>query len=128
MIRVKKGTVGYWDGRRIVPLTAKSGAVRLRSDAERRFVELGVAEYVDTDGSPEDVADESMSTKDLREIAKSRGITFKVGLTKKEMVDILNSGDKTDISDVDESSDNESGEDESDAPDAPSFDAVDSVR
>lgn len=133
MIRVTKGTIGYWDGHKIVLVTAKSGMVRLRPEAERRFVTLGVAEYAgdpDTDGSSDDIVDESMSTKDLREIAKSRGITFKVGTTKQEMIDILNSGDKSGENDLnsDKSDGNESDEDESNAPDAPSFDAVDSVR
>lgn len=51
MVEIIKGTFGYFDGRRVVPVTIKDGPQNWDSDLERRLVARGIARYVD-EGSP----------------------------------------------------------------------------
>ena len=46
MIRIVKGTFGYFDGRRVVPVTAADGPQSYDPELEARLVSEGVAEYV----------------------------------------------------------------------------------
>lgn len=82
MIRITKGTFGWFDGRRVVPLTAADGPVELDRELERRLVEEeGIAAFVesgDRNGKPAEVivpAEDARSVDDL------------YGLTKAELVD-----------------------------------------
>lgn len=50
MIRIVKGTFGYFDGRRVVPVTFADGPQGYDPELEARLVSEGVAEYV-ADGS-----------------------------------------------------------------------------
>lgn len=47
MVRITRGTFGWFDGRRVVPLTAADGPVTLDPDLEKRLVDEGVAEWAD---------------------------------------------------------------------------------
>ena len=46
MIRIVKGTFGYFDGRRVVPVTFADGPQSYDPELESRLVSEGVAEYV----------------------------------------------------------------------------------
>ena len=46
MIRIISGTFGHLQGKKVVPITAKSGAVDLGAEQEARLVKRGVAVYV----------------------------------------------------------------------------------
>lgn len=90
MIRIIRGTFGWFDGRRVVPITAADGAKQLDPGLEERLVKEGVAEYVDapTDAKahvevetpstptevekPDDLG--SKTRAELVELAKSHGI------------------------------------------------------
>ena len=50
MIQIIKGTFGYYDGRKIVPLTRESGPQKLDAGLEARLVKKGIAKYI---GEPE---------------------------------------------------------------------------
>lgn len=96
MIRIVKGTFGYFDGRRVVPVTAADGPQSYDPELEARLVSEGVAEYVaheadhrvtvtphvdihiDVEADPEPEADEpaleDMTRAELAELAESYGI------------------------------------------------------
>ena len=110
MIRIVKGTFGYFDGRRVVPVTAADGPQSYDPELEARLVSEGVAEYVagaaveadhrvtvtphvdvhvEVEADPEPEADEpaleDMTRAELAELAESYGI--KPGkLTKAKLV------------------------------------------
>lgn len=46
MIQIIAGTFGYFDGRKIIPLTYESGPRQLDPGLEARLVKKGVAKYV----------------------------------------------------------------------------------
>lgn len=47
MVRITRGTFGWFDGRRVVPLTYADGPVTLDPGLEERLVAEGVAEWAD---------------------------------------------------------------------------------
>ena len=48
MIQIIAGTFGYYDGRKIIPLTNESGPKQLDPELEARLVRKGIAKYVGT--------------------------------------------------------------------------------
>ncbi len=142
MIKIIRGTYGRKVGNRVVPMTKDSAPFELAPEQEARLVAQKVAAYVD--GAPAAKTDNAKggaqlpdgvggvpeysvetSAKELREIGKSLGLNFKVGMSKAEMVAALdkhieeNSVDGYDLEDADE------GEDTNE--DAPDFNAADAV-
>ena len=99
MIRIVRGVYGYLDKDGIVrPKTEADAPFELTPEQEERLVRLGVAQYagnVNFAQESEESAEEvptgerlltDMSAKELRELGKDYGITFKVGMSKAEMV------------------------------------------
>ena len=101
MIQIVKGTFGYYNGRKVIPITEADGPQKFDPELEARLVKEGVAKYVEdpesTDsagvpapqdpdnpdsaaaGDPEDPADaaeysEDMKLDELKEIAASYGV------------------------------------------------------
>ena len=110
MIRIIKGVYGYMtEIGSVKPKTADDEPFELTHEQEARLVGLGVAEYVTPgpigfDEQPPDLPDlpdlpegvegvpeysVDMKADELREIAKTMGLTFKVGTTKAEMVEAM---------------------------------------
>lgn len=137
MIQMKNGVYGA----RHFMKRASDGPFSLSEAEEARLVDRGVAEYVDgaeppADGEPigfndtppvpeetgNDVPayDASMSAVELRKIAADHGVTFRVGMTKEDMVAALN-----EAFGISENAEAPAGDDEEDAP---SFDAADAVQ
>lgn len=118
-VRITKGTYGYQNGSRIEPKDRRSEPFLLDDAEAARLVRLGVAEIVDEavatpgehsepfgvgknpperknalegiTGDLDERPDYSVDSdvKDLRAIAKKVGITFKIGMSKKDMVKSL---------------------------------------
>lgn len=110
MIRMKSGSTLI--GGKL--FDARDGAFEAPAEIEERLVNIGVAvkvaetpaETVKDTGSVEvpqteengteavceDESYKDASVADLRKIAKERGIKFRVGMTKAEMIDALNDG------------------------------------
>lgn len=100
MIKLISGTYGSKP-----PKRPGDGPFELTAEEEARLVRRGVARYVseiptvdptpigfdetpdDADSIPEYSAD--MKVEELREIGKQCGLTFKIGMTKDEMVSAL---------------------------------------
>lgn len=137
MIQMKNGVYGT----RHFMKRASDGPFSLSKAEEARLVARGVAEYVDGAEPPADgepigfndappvpeetgndvpVYDASMSAVELRKIAADHGVTFRVGMTKKDMVAALD-----EHFGISEHVEETSGEDEEDAP---SFNAADAVQ
>lgn len=133
MIKIISGVYGYLDKNGCVkPKTEKDGPFSLTKEQEARLVGLGVAEYVgkpsvdnaddDIDRAAAEPSLEEMTAKELREVGKQYGLTFKVGMSKAEMVDALKAEWPQDAEDETDEEADDDGED------APSFDATEAVQ
>lgn len=143
MIKIVRGVYGFMDKDGIVrPKTEADEPFELLPEQEARLVRLGVAEYVgntevkqtaeteqeetEADQGPigidETPVDErplsEYTVKELREIGKEYGLTFKVGTSKADMVKAI---------EATEAELNISAEDEDGEP-APVFDASEAVQ
>ncbi len=105
MVEIIKGTFGYFDGRRVVPVTIKDGPQNWDSDLERRLVARGIARYVDANEpaqkpaeapteAPVEVAEveeetvdvENMTVKQLKAVAVQMGIDTKPLKKKADLI------------------------------------------
>ena len=117
MIKMIRGVFGLPVNGIVKAMDKNSGAFNAGAEQEERLVRLGLAvkvvdgnpapvETVDTDTPigmdetpPEDFVDavaveeivelKSLSVKELREIGKQHGLTFKVGMSKPEMIQAI---------------------------------------
>ena len=138
MIRMTSGVYGSKD-----PKRPDDGPFELPAEQEARLVARGVAKYVDAPAAadhapigfdetpeapglsdlPEDVTPipeyhTGMTAKELRDIGKLCGLTFKVGMSKEEMVAALDEHIQENTVDPDEPEE---------VDDAPTFDPADAV-
>ena len=107
MIQIVRGVYGYLDRDGIVrPKTEADGPFSLTQEQEARLVRLGVAQYVGNvklaleeadlaaavgaieldENAVEERPLTDYSVKELRELGKEYGLTFKVGASKADMV------------------------------------------
>ena len=107
MIQIIHGVYGYLDKDGIVrPKTEADAPFELSPDQEARLVRLGIAQYVASVNHAQESADltqevgdididetfeeevplSDYNVKELREIGKEYGLTFKVGASKADMV------------------------------------------
>ncbi len=118
-IIITSGTYGHYENGRLRPKDASSGAFAVSEAEAERLVSLELARYADTpvatpeamsavdeqgvrpaedndtaEGEYEDedkpLYDESSSVSELRAIAKEHGLTFRVGMSKADMITALN--------------------------------------
>ena len=121
MIQIIRGVYGYLDKDGIVrPKTEADAPFALTPEQEARLVRLGVAQYVgEVNSAPEVPTGErlltDMSAKELRELGKDYGISFKVGVSKAEMVAAIEEAEN----ELDTADDSEP---------APVFDATEAVQ
>ena len=128
MIKIVRGVYGFLDKDGIVrPKTEADAPFELLPEQEARLVRLGVAEYVGAQPSTEEeqvVDDEPVvevplseyTVKELRELGKEYGLTFKVGASKADMVKAIEQAE-ADLNISDEEIEN-----------APVFDASEAVQ
>lgn len=121
MIKIISGTYGHLVDGRVRPKTAVSEPFSLSPAQEARLVERGIAVYVNEE--PAEVAGGSDNAPDLPEystrntvkelqaIGEQFGITFEEGMTKAQMVEVLDQHMA-----------------EPDLEDAPAFDAAEAVQ
>lgn len=96
MIEIITGTFGYYNGRKVIPITKEDGPQQLDPELEARLVKQGVAKYVDeqpvaptpaekpgrepeaaseTGDAPADPEyDEDMKLDELKEVAAAYGV------------------------------------------------------
>lgn len=126
---VSAATYGLLKDGIVRPMTKDSGPFETSAEAEARLVAQGHAEYVGSvdpigmdDMPPEGAVEEEaaaeprpledLTAKELRALGKEYGLTFKVGMTKAEMIAQIEEAQMPD---------------EDDGEDAPSFDAAEAV-
>ena len=139
MIKIVQGVYGFLDKDGIVrPKTETDEPFELLPEQEARLVRLGVAQYVETtmeyteqvetedeqgpigfdETPPDERALTEYTVKELREIGKEYGLTFKVGTSKADMVKAIEAAEAELVV---------SAEDEDSEP-APVFDASEAVQ
>lgn len=138
MIQMKAGTFGLPVNGSVKAMTKDSGPFKASEEQEARLVKLGLAVYVGEApkqgdnlpdlpdgvvGIPEYSTENTAA--ELREIGKLCGLTFKVGMTKAEMVEALDAHIAANT--VDGVTVDENGEISVDE-DAPTFDAAEAVE
>lgn len=135
MIQIIRGKYGHYIDGKVVGKTKDSEPFELSPEREAELVAQGVAVYVhlSTDpigfdevppaitDEPEDYEeipeyDENSSAKELRDIAKQCGLSFKVGMKKSDMIEALDAFFDANL--IDEEPDGEP---------APTFDASEAV-
>lgn len=98
MVEIIKGTFGYFDGRKVKPLSEKDGPQIFDPELEERLVKQGVARYVETKASAEKPSegadglpayDKTMKLNDLKEIAKLYGVDASKCASKAEVCDLI---------------------------------------
>lgn len=118
MIRIIKGVYGYLNENGVVkPKTPEDKPFELTKEQEARLVELDVAEYVEAEAypigfdeqPPEGIEEDElrkpldeMSAKELRELGKEYGLSFKVGMSKAEMAAAIESAEQADEAEEDD--------------------------
>lgn len=114
MVEITKGTFGYFDGRKVRPITQKDGPQTFDPDLEERLVKQGVARYVEAKAPAEKPAegggslpayDKTMKLNDLKEIAKLYGVDASKCASKAEVCDLIDAklaGDDEDGEDDDQ--------------------------
>lgn len=105
MIQIIKGTFGYYNGRKVVPITEKDGPQKFDPELEARLVKDGIAKYTDdipvndnspaADPQPEDPdtsGDElpeysqDMKLDELKEIAAAYGVDTSAMRKKSDVI------------------------------------------
>lgn len=111
MIQIIVGTFGYYNGRKVVPITNADGPQKFDPELEARLVKQGVAKYVEaqqadeaappaTDLQPEDNSgapaagelpeySEDMKLDELKEVAKACGVDASSMRKKAEVIDAI---------------------------------------
>lgn len=98
-IRIISGSYGLHVSGRVVRKSKESEPFEVEDREAERLVSLGVAEIVSVKEESEEETDileeepdedmASKSMKELREIAKEKGVKMKVGMSKDELVEAL---------------------------------------
>lgn len=135
MIKIIQGVYGHMVDGRVYPKNSTSEPFELSEAQEARLVGLGVAVYVDGgssalpeggDGAPLYYSVD-MKADELRAIAKDMGLTFKVGMSKAEMVEAMDAHIKASIEENEADTDT-TEEAEDDGEELPEFDAAEAVE
>lgn len=146
MIQIIAGTFGYYNGRKVVPITSADGPQKFDPELEARLVKKGVAKYVDEqpaapapaseperepEGTPEageapaaPEYDEDMKLDELKEVAAAYGVDTSAMRKKADVIVAIEkakAGGKAD----DETDDNEEAPEDDEAP--PQIGAADPV-
>lgn len=120
MIRMLAGVYGLYKDGKVTGIGPDDGPFELTPEREAELVAQGNAEYVvdaapiGFDEQPPEKPIEEMTAKELREIGKEMGYTFKIGMTKAEMIECIKHGPPDAEAD--------------DGDDAPTFDATEAVE
>lgn len=111
MIQIIAGTFGYYNGRKVVPITNADGPQKFDPELEARLVKKGVAKYVDEkpvapapaaeperepgatsepDGTPAAPEyDEDMKLDELKEVATAYGVDASAMRKKADIIDAI---------------------------------------
>lgn len=102
MVQITTGTFGYYNGRKVVPITSADGPQKFDPELEARLVKQGIAKYVDAPAGKAETAGEQhedpanttadlpkynnrMKLDELKKIAAAYGVDAS-DMTKKDEV------------------------------------------
>lgn len=97
MIEIITGTFGYYNGRKVIPITNADGPQTFDPELEERLVRKGVARYVYV-MSPQDLDEftdelpeynEDMKLEELKEIAKVYGVDVSNMRRKSDIIEAI---------------------------------------
>lgn len=136
MVQITTGTFGYYNGRKVVPITSADGPQKFDPELEARLVKQGIAKYVDAPAGQTETAGEQheehvdtttdlpkynnrMKLDELKKIAAAYGVDASAMTKKDEVIKAIDAAkaateqtdDDTGTGDDDEHG---SGEDEDD--------------
>ena len=96
MIEIIAGTFGYYNGRKVIPITNADGPQTFDPELEERLVRKGIARYVDPAvvqmaESSEDVPEynEDMKIDELKEIARGYGVDASNMRRKSDIIEAI---------------------------------------
>lgn len=102
MVQITTGTFGYWDGKKIRPVTAKDGPVSFSPELEKRLVEKDrIAVYaggIPEPEPPEQKPDskplelkplQSMKLEELKKLARDLGLDTKSARSKGDFIRLI---------------------------------------
>lgn len=134
MIQIIKGTFGYYNGRKVVPITSESGPQKFDPELEARLVKQGIAKYIDAPagqtetagGQQEETADlpkynERMKLEELKKIASAYGVDASAMTKKGDVIKAIEAAKAAAVQAADSTSDGEdddTGEGDGDDTDA----------
>lgn len=131
MIQIIKGTFGYYNGRKVIPITEADGPQKFDDELEARLVKKRVAKYVDEqpvapvpaekseqdpDGAPETGEtpaapeyDEDMKLDELKEVAAAYGVDASAMRKKADVIAAIEEAKEAagEAADDDQTGDNE---------------------
>lgn len=119
MIQIIAGTFGYYDGRKVIPLTNESGPKQLDPELEARLVKKGIAKYVGvehaqnadvgahdekTDAQAENLPEynEDMKLEELKNIAAAYGVDAHAMRKKADVIAAIEAAKEEDVEDDEE--------------------------
>jgi len=131
MIKIIKGTFGYFDGKKVTPITSADGPIEVDAALEKKLVDKKVAVYVtkqaeqaaqspEGDGLP--AYNKDMKLAELQEIAKAYGVDASKMKAKAEVIAAIDAA-KADAEDPD----GEGGSNDGDGEAPPALGAADPV-
>ncbi len=103
MVQITTGTFGYYNGRKVVPITSADGPQKFDPELEARLVKQGVAKYVDapagqtettggqheeTTNTPTDLPkyNDRMKLDELKKVASAYGVDASAMTKKGEVI------------------------------------------
>lgn len=97
MIQIITGTFGYYNGRKVIPITNADGPQKFDPELEARLVKKGVAKYVDEikNASDTNVIDndpeysEKMKLEDLKKVATLYGVDASSMRKKTDVIEAI---------------------------------------
>ena len=132
MIQIIAGTFGYYNGRKVVPITNADGPQKFDPELEARLVKQGVAKYVDeqpeapapavkSEQEPETVPEtgdapaapeynEDMKLDELKEVATAYGVDASAMRKKADIIDAIEKAKAA--ADDGQNGDDQNGDDE----------------
>lgn len=96
MVKIVRGTYGHYDGKKVIPITEKSGPQSFSKEVEARLVKKGVAVYVsdaeisaakEKEQQPE--YNKGMKLAELKEIAEAYGVDASKARSKDEVITMI---------------------------------------
>jgi hypothetical protein len=109
MIQIIAGTFGYYNGRKVVPITNADGPQKFDPELEARVREPGATS--ETDGTPAAPEyDEDMKLDELKEVATAYGVDASAMRKKADIIDAIEKAKAA--ADDGQNGDDQNGDDE----------------